>query len=1011
MVDNQLDADFSAAFAPAPTPAAAPVSVATPSAPMAPVNVYTPDGQIKSIPGEQLGDALQDGYREASDDEVNHHFMEEKYGTSGQQLKTGLEGAASAATFGLSTGIETALGVSPEDIRNRRETNPVSHGAGQMAGLAGSALIPGLGEANAAKALEVTGELGVKAAGLAAAESTAAKIGSAAVKGMIENSAFQAGDEVSKMFTRDPAQNIGTAAADVGLAGLLGGVIGGGVGAATPLWQATVGKETQGTIQAIADRLGGIEGDTTTAVDGLLSKAGMDVQPEIRSALSNDPNLQAAALHLSQSDTTGAGRAFQQSMKDFHGSAQDSLISALGKTPDAVESVGQTSKYEVGKSLGKSLADEFAEKVDPVAAEYDKFRSRYKNVPLEASVQEKATQYEAEKAMRLRDLAKATREAQDALSSGNPAKALESAERLEEAKSALLDTNRAGRSPGTIDQISQKINELAVREGWTQSQSSEQMGLIKTILKELPEQKTLEHLNNYISLVGDKANRDMMNFPLKRAGQMIKGVMKDAEAEVLSRAVGEKEGGEAVAALSKARENYAKVSKIKEAIDDRLHVKGSTSRYAKALREAANTDGEAILRKLSTSGDADLLNVLTGHFPRTAEKVKDFHLNNILEQGVNKAKNGQKINPEAVRNAVNKMSPELRSMVFSPEAAGKIDAIGELLNRMKNPNYNFSNTARTVDKLTAHIPGGVAGLVTALTTGHLGTGMAVAQGFGAVTKSLPDAMRLSLLKFLGTAKPIDAPAFASLVQSMQATVRGENAVLKGVKNVFSAAEKGAVSTIVSLPSDKERAKLDKMVVESQTNPAKFQTVGTQVGYYAPEHGMGIAQTGMNALQFLNSQRPDTTPKMPLDSKLPPEPGKMANYNRMLDIAQKPLVILNKIKTGSITPNEIVGLKAMYPGLYDNMVSKLTNEMNDHMAKGNPIPYTTRTGLSMFAHMPLDSTMTPSAIVAAQPKPKQQEQMPGGPVKPPSQGSVKGLGKMATGYQTADQTRQQRAESK
>lgn len=1012
MADSQLDADFNAAFAPAPVaPAPAPVQVA-PQAPSAPVNVFTPDGDLASIDSAHLPSALEEGYRQATPEEVDSHFQQEKYGTAGQQIKTGLEGAASAATFGLSTGLETATGLAtPEDIRGRRETNSGIHGIGQAIGLGATSLIPGLGEANAAKALETAGAAGVKALGLGAAESTAAKIGSAAARGFIENATFQTQDEVSKIFTRDPAQNIGTAAADIGLAGLIGGVIGGGVGSVAPLWQATIGKETHGTLNAITNRLGGIEGAQANPIDEVLTKAGMadTIAPEIRGAMSDDPTLKAAALHLSQSDTTGSGKAFQESIQNFHRTAEDSMINALGHNPEAVDSLAPLSKYETGKSLGKSLADEYAAKVDPVAEQYDAFRSRYKNVELDSNIEDKAAEYEKAKINALRDLAKQNQEATRALRSSDPEKAIEASAKLQEATERLKQLNREGKAPGTTDEIASKISELAQREGWTQSASSEQMGLVNTILKELPQQKTLQHLSDYISLVGDKANRDAMNFPLKRAGQLIKGVMKDAEGEVLSKAVGKKEGGEAVAALSKARQEYASVSKIKEALDDRLHLKGSTSRYAKLLREAAGTDGETILRKLSTSGDADLLNVLTEHFPKTAESLKKYHLNNLLETAADKARNGQKINPTALSASLSKMSPELKAFILKPEASGKISAVSELLDRLKNSKYNFSNTARTVDSLTGHIPGGIAGLITALASGHIGAGVAVAQGFKGVTKGIPDYMRLSLLKFLGTSKPLDAGAFNTLVQSMRATVKGENAVAKGVKNIFNSAEKAGISTLVSMPSDKDREKLNKIVVESQTNPAKFTNLGAKVGYYAPEHGTAVAQTSFNALQFLNSQRPDTQPRMPLDSKLPPDPGKLTNYNRMLDLANKPLIVMDKIKAGSITPNEIIGLKTMYPGLYNNLVEKLTNTMNDHMADGGTIPYRTRIGLSMFAGMPLDSTMTPQAILSAQPHPKQPEQQQGAPNKPPPASSTKGISKLPASYATADQTRDQRAQ--
>src|SRR5271165_5632450 len=70
--------------------------------------------------------------------------LQSQYGGLGQQAITGVESAAAAGTFGLSTGIETRLGLAtPEEIRGRQEANPISSGVGQVAGLVGSAFLPG----------------------------------------------------------------------------------------------------------------------------------------------------------------------------------------------------------------------------------------------------------------------------------------------------------------------------------------------------------------------------------------------------------------------------------------------------------------------------------------------------------------------------------------------------------------------------------------------------------------------------------------------------------------------------------------------------------------------------------------------------------------------------------------------------------------------------------------------------------------------------------------------------
>lgn len=214
------------------------------------INVINPSGELVSIPESQVSQALQAGYQQASPEDIQKFKNEKEFGTTSQQIVTGLEGAGSAATFGLSTGLEKMAGVNPEDIQARRETNPISHGIGQVAGLAATSFIPGLGEA----------ELGAEAAGAAAkainpfsaqsvmsglGEKAAASMGFApeamtgvASKFAVENALFQSGDEISKMLSNDPHQSIETAAANVGLAGLIGGGLGAAVGSISPLWKA-----------------------------------------------------------------------------------------------------------------------------------------------------------------------------------------------------------------------------------------------------------------------------------------------------------------------------------------------------------------------------------------------------------------------------------------------------------------------------------------------------------------------------------------------------------------------------------------------------------------------------------------------------------------------------------------------------------------------------------------------------------------------------------------------------
>lgn len=132
------------------------------------------------------------------------------YGSTGQKVLTGLEGAAQGFAGPLATGAELLLskagvpGLSSEEIKGRQEENPWIHGLSETAGL-GAGMLTGTGEA------ALVGKAALKAAELAKvgeAASTAAKIGSHAIKGLVEGGLLQAGDETSKAMLGSGDPNV-----------------------------------------------------------------------------------------------------------------------------------------------------------------------------------------------------------------------------------------------------------------------------------------------------------------------------------------------------------------------------------------------------------------------------------------------------------------------------------------------------------------------------------------------------------------------------------------------------------------------------------------------------------------------------------------------------------------------------------------------------------------------------------------------------------------------------------
>jgi hypothetical protein len=949
-------------------------------------------------------------------DDFVQEIQDEKYGTPGQMLKTAAEGAASANTFGASTKAETALGIAePEDIQARRDINPVSHMVGQVAGL----LIPG---SLAGKALGAAGKATAAAVGLAEPATVVAKLGSGAVKAAVENSLFQSGDDVSKMFSgglgSNPADAFETAITDIGLASVLGGGIGGaltgaGIGGKA-LWNATMGKEATGLLKSVASRLGGIEGEAIvdSTLDDALASTGLaeGISPEIKAAMSNDPHIQELANTLRQSDTTGSGLAYQKAETNFRTRVSEIQAETLGASPGEIPSKGDIDKYGHGKAIGETLSKEMDEIVSPLSKEYDAYKSKFQGADLIPSLSERAELVAKDQNKALKELTEANRDMQKALKSGSPEASIEAEARIQTAKDGVKAAQEAATKPGTTDSLVEKISGLAEKEGWTLSPSSEIMTEVNRVLKEIPNLKTLNQLSKYIQQIGENTASKMpfgVQTPVSRAGAMMKGILRDAESEVLGHFVGSEEGTQALANYTKLRQDYAKAAGLKDQVSASLGLKGSTSGFAKALKTMASEDGEKILQRLSGEKDAAWLKLVQERFPQTADQIKKYQAQKLLAA----ANDGGKISSKRLLKALDGMSPQLRDFALTPEQVGKIKSAAALEERLNSPKHNFSNTARTVDKLMGSIPGSAIGLVTAVLSHSPIVGGLVAAVAKYVGKDVPDASRLALLKFLGENKPVNAGAFKSMVELIHATMKGENQISRATKAVFTAGREVLPTHL--MPTQRDRDKLDKELRKVQTDPSSLANPGDDTAHYLPNHAQAISQTTTQAAMYLNSLRPKETRQSPLDSKPVVSPTAQAAYNRALDIAQQPLVVIDAIKKGMATSQDVQHLQAMYPALYQRLSQKLLSGVEESVRKEDQIEYKTRLGLSLFLGQALDSTMTSGSIMAAQasmaPKSDGQSQNQG--AEQPGQHqkhSMNALNKLPGMYQTPGQARQAKA---
>lgn len=173
--------------------------------------------------------------------------LQAQYGTPVQQAVAGLEGAGQGLTFGLSTQLETQLGVDPKDIAGRQKANPKTHIAGTVAGIAAPAIAT-LGASTPESAVAAAAEASAPAlasrvgGGVARAVESAlpeatsglgrvgVKAATTAAQGMTEGAMFGAGQVVHEQALGDPNLTAQSALEEIGLSALLGGGLGGAGG-------------------------------------------------------------------------------------------------------------------------------------------------------------------------------------------------------------------------------------------------------------------------------------------------------------------------------------------------------------------------------------------------------------------------------------------------------------------------------------------------------------------------------------------------------------------------------------------------------------------------------------------------------------------------------------------------------------------------------------------------------------------------------------------------------------
>ena len=239
------------------------------------------------------------------------------------------------------------------------------------------------------------GEAASEAVGLANAGNITAKIGSEAVKQAAEMAVLQSGDEIGKLVLNDPEASAQSAIANIGLATAFGATGGALMGTVSPLWKATVGNKLETVLGGIKDHLDGVSRlNLPEQIEQSINQLGISIAPEIRSALSGD--VKAGQLFNELREVQH--ESVTQGLKKLETDVNNSVLNSIGVAP---EEIANYSEAEGGRHAMNTFENEYKEKYQPIAKEFDDLTDKFKDAPIsnvmKATLADKITQIAAEK--------------------------------------------------------------------------------------------------------------------------------------------------------------------------------------------------------------------------------------------------------------------------------------------------------------------------------------------------------------------------------------------------------------------------------------------------------------------------------------------------------------------------------------------------------------------------------------------------------------------------------------
>lgn len=901
------------------------------------------------------------------------------------QQAIGLVEAGARGLFGpLATAAEIALGAEPERIKKREE---ISVGKELATGIElGGLVLPGIAMAKAAslaaKGAQVPNYLNRLATAskftMAGAGELAASAAAAGVEGQIarlatkyglENAVFGAADEIDKILLsdepQDAFQNAQNVASGAGLSFLIGAGIGAGVGKVSELWKVTKGGKTARILeqaQKDADQII-TEADTlaqsavpptktppTAEQFGQITPESIKTSKDLISVVEGLPPLETLPLERRKIVEEATERLGQQKLLKIE--PHEGMLKALEDTQ--AMNVLNAAK-ERGDDLAKAqiafeqhIKKQSVDGINDVITGLSPTPSKDK---LDAGQKLKDSVYEQYKLKK--------KSFEDGFSRFDKA-----------ATNKLDDISVLGESlqqsiPNVMKAIDVtedgilKLKPYSSRYGIARPTYQAVSDIVKTLNET---ELTIGEVRNLRKSLEDFLAKDISGTARQEISQLRYSLMNIVEKEVnkIDPSVETRQLFKAYRENELYRETLERIAGgrfgaegvlEKEIVPEKVLDKVFTNTVSvKSAKELLGDKWNEIL--------ADYLSVITeAATDKTTGVLSSANLKNVLK------------NKEAVlKIAFEGQEQKLQNIIDFTTLMRTISD--------RTP-ANPSRTAPTLLELGKQVLG--LGNILNPTTAAEKVGdlalmklneKAVRQGFDNILKDKAAKPGIGMYRFLESAKQVNASAFEAMQQFVRQSAKGAYLIKDSIKNIFEDDKPSPVK----VPSEKALQGLDKKMMYMRQSLESILDASGDLGYYMPEQDIAVGALSARVMQYLDTQRPGIKRSGMLNEPRNPTKIEMQKYYRTLQIAEQPAIILKKIKEGNLISQDVVDLKSMYPETYNYFLNNLTEQIVTRKSEGKPIPFRTRKSLSLFTGIPLDSTLSPQSIQAAQAT-YQPQQMP------------------------------------